>query len=66
MATDTTKKDVAKSFTSITKRMGTLEVTPAAHVKDYMRRYCSRLSMKHPEVVAAEEFALAACPRDGK
>lgn len=65
MATDTTKKDVGKSFKLITTRMADLETGPSAHVKDYMRRFCNQLGLKHSDVVVAEEFALAACPRDG-
>ncbi len=66
MATDTTKKDVARSFAAITNKMDNLESTTAAHVKYYMRRFCSQLGLKHSHIVVAEEFALAACPRDGK
>ena len=66
MAQDTNKTDVARSFNAITKKMDNIEATPAAHVKDYMRRFCNALGMKHTEIVVAEEFAKAACPRDGK
>lgn len=45
--------------------MEDLENAPTAHVKDYMRRFCNQLGLKHTDVVVAEEFALAACPRDG-
>ena len=65
MATDTTKKDVARSFTIITNKMENLETT-SAHVKDFLRRFCNQLGLRHSDVVVAEEFALAACPRDGK
>ena len=66
MATDTTHKDVAKSFTAITKKMDVADTMPTAHVKDFMRRFCNQLGLKHLEITAAEDFALAACPRDGK
>lgn len=66
VATDTTKKDVARSFTIITNKMEDLETTPASHVKDFMRRFCNQLGLKHSDIVVAEEFAIAACPRDGK
>lgn len=64
VATDTTKKDVARSFNIITKKMEHFEST--SHVMDFMRRFCTQLGLKHSDVVVAEEFALAACPRDGK
>lgn len=65
MATDTTKKEVAKSFKIIQAKVDT-EAMPTAHVKSYMGRFCSQLGLKHPDRVAAEEFALAACPLDGR
>lgn len=68
IATDTTKKDVARSFNNINKNMGDAWAAgqSTAHVKDFMRRFCNQLGLKHQDVVVAEEFALAACPRDGK
>lgn len=65
VAADTTKKDVAKSFKIITSKLED-EATHTAHVKDYMGRFVSQLGLKHAERVAAEDFALAACPPDGQ
>ena len=68
IATDTTQKDVARSFNIINKNMGDKwgAAQPTTHVKDFMRRFCNQLGLKHQDVVVAEEFALAACPRDGR
>jgi len=69
VASDTTKKEVARSFNLITSKMDDswgAKKLPTAHVKDYMRRFCNQLGLKHQDVVIAEEFALAACPRDGR
>jgi transcription initiation factor TFIIIB Brf1 subunit/transcription initiation factor TFIIB len=69
VASDTTKKEVARSFNLITAKMDDswgAKKLPTAHVKDYMRRFCNQLGLKHQDVVIAEEFALAACPRDGR
>ena len=68
IATDTTQKEVARSFNIINKNMGDRwgASQPTTHVKDFMRRFCNQLGLKHQDVVVAEEFALAACPRDGR
>ena len=68
IATDTTQKDVGRSFNIINKNMGDTwgAAQQTAHVKDFMRRFCNQLGLKHQDVVVAEEFALAACPRDGR
>ena len=67
-ATDTSQKEVTRSFNIIKKSMGD-ELGMAqqtAHVKGFMRRFCSQLGLKHRDVMVAEEVALAACPRDGR
>ena len=66
VAPDTNKKEVAKSFKLITTRLENEQPLPTAHVTSYMGRFCSQLGLKHRDRVAAEEFALAACPKDGR
>lgn len=67
IATDTSQKDVGRTFNIINRDMGDKWAAeqPQAHVKDFMRRFCNQLGLEHRDVVVAEEFALAACPRDG-